>query len=136
MNPTSACLYHVLDGNVHEFILTEASRQALDEMFDITEKQLRDQVTSGAPELARSVLVDCSVGFPPINYALVRVKSLMKEFPGQQRMRSALILPSGPLLKALSIMLRPITPVRIYMPEDREAALAWLRTATPAVSQR
>ena len=131
---TPACIHRVLDGNIQEFVLTEISRRALDEMFDTTEKFLLEAVESGGSSAGSgAVLIDSSVGPQSLNYSLVRLRAMMGRFPGQRKAAIAIILPSNPLVRTISVMMRSIAPVRIYTPQEREKALAWLRERVQVV---
>jgi hypothetical protein len=131
-----ACVHRTLEGNIQEFVLKEVSRRALDELFDMTEKALSklapdQQSTTGYP-----VLIDSTVGLQSLNYAFIRMRTVVSKFPNQKQGRVALLLPSSPLLRTVAIIMRPLAPVRLYSANEREAALAWLREAISIPSPR
>lgn len=127
-----ACIHRVLEDNIQEFVFTEVSRRALDDMFDITEKSLREASENEGEAGAAAVLIDSSVGPQSLNYSLIRLRAMMGRFPGQRKAAIAIILPANPLVRTISLMMRPIAPVRIYTPQEREQALAWLRSTMEA----
>jgi hypothetical protein len=127
-----ACIHRTLDGNVQEFIFMEISRRAVDELFDLTEQQLQSALESGQSDIAGSVLIDSSLGLQSVNHSLFRLRGMIGRFPSQRQGRIALILPSSPLVRTIAMMMRPIAPMRIYMANEREAALTWLRSPIAA----
>jgi hypothetical protein len=134
--PKPACIHRSLEGNIQEFVLTEVSRRAVDELFDITEQNLQNAVASDTPAVASAVLIDSSVGLQSLNYSLIRLRAMMSRFPDQRKGTIALLMPSNPLLRTISLIMRSIAPVRIYAPHEREQALAWLRQSVEATSRR
>ena len=130
-----ACTFRYLEGRIKEFVLTEVSRRAVDELFDLTEQIQReaasrnDLVTQSLP-----VLIDSSVGVQSLNYSMTRLRTVMSEFPETHKSPIAIILPIGPLLRTISVMMRPIAPMRLYIPQGRDEALAWLRARAEAQS--
>ena len=76
-NHTPACIHRVLEGNIQEFVLTEVSRRAIDELFDITEKNLREAAVNNPNDLANPVLIDSSIGIQSLNYSLIRLRGMM-----------------------------------------------------------
>jgi hypothetical protein len=131
-----ACIHRVLDKNVQEFTMKEVSRRALDELFDITEQNLQASMDNDYPDLVRPVLIDSSVGVQSLNYSLIRLRAMVSRFPARRNGRIAIILPASPLIRTISMMMRPIAPMRIYAPHEREAALSWLTEPVEAGSHR
>jgi hypothetical protein len=127
---STACVYRVLEDGIQEFVLTEVSRRALDEMFDITERVLNEAAArNDRADLAVPVLIDSSVGLQLLNYTFIRMRTLVNKFPARRTGRVALLLPSSPLLKTISIIMRPLAPIRIFGTDERDQAMAWLREA-------
>jgi hypothetical protein len=127
-----ACIHRALEGNIQEFVLIEISRRALDELFDFTEQNLQAAAVDGNAEAASAVLIDSSIGPQSLNYSLFRLRAMMGRFPNQRKGSIAIIMPSNPLVRTISLMMRSIAPVRIYAPHEREQALAWLREQVSA----
>ena len=84
---------------------------------------------------ATAVLIDSSVGPQSLNYSLIRLRAMMGRFPDQRKGSIAIILPSNPLVRTISLMMRTIAPVRIYSPQERDKALAWLRESIEVSSK-
>jgi hypothetical protein len=125
MSESTACIHHILEGNIHEFILTAPSRRTVDELLAIVDT-LNSEVASSGGDLHRYILVDSTKGLPPINYTFAQMGPLARKYP-QQRATVALISQPNFLLTTITIMMRAISPVRFYKPDEREQALAWLR---------
>jgi hypothetical protein len=123
---SSVCIYRVLDGDVQEFVLMEVSRRAVNEMFDITEKLLAEAAAQGK-NIRQPVLIDSQIGLQPINHIIMRMRILVNIFPARRTSRVALIISPNPLSKTIAVLMRPFAPVRLYTPEERDQALAWLR---------
>jgi hypothetical protein len=125
---SSACLYHHLEGNVHEFVLNDTSRQGVDELFDMMERLLSDaHARHDLSVITSSFLVDCRAGIPPLNQAFARAKRMSQTFRTHPLSRTACIFPSNTLVRTVGLFLRTVTPVRLYNPSERDEALAWLR---------
>jgi hypothetical protein len=133
MSQELPCIYRVLEGPVKEFVLTEVSRRAVDALFDTAEKVMSEAVlNSDLLALVQPSLIDSGIGLQPLNHSLHRLRLLLNKFPESRKSFMAVILPAGPLLKTLSVMTRPIAPIRLYTPQEREQALAWLRASIEA----
>jgi hypothetical protein len=130
MSDSSPCSYQVLDGGIHEFVLHETSRQAVDIIFDIAVDLLAQDSTRGYPGL-----IDARVGSLPLDYMLKRVRAVAKQFPKRVQAPVAVLANSGTIVHTALIFLRPIMPVRLYKPAEREQALLWLRTASKSLSK-
>ena len=131
--PTSACTFQYLDGRVKEFVLTEVSRRAVDELFDMAERMLHEALLrNDLLYLSQPTLIDSGVGTQPLNHSLARLHAMMDKFPQTRHGLIAITLPSSPLLKTLSVMMRPLAPMRIYTPQEREQALSWLLSSSEA----
>lgn len=118
------CIYRVIEPNIHEFVMTEASRAAVDDLIATL-----DEINAAAvPGEVWYNLMDSSVGVQPIAYIFGQTRDLMKRYPQQLNTRFALILPPGPLVKGVEIMLQafPGVQTRIFPSDKRDAAIAWL----------
>ena len=137
MTSNPACIHRVLDGNIQEFVLTQTSRQAVDELFDTAEKILADaHARNDMSIIAGRFLLDSRVGILPLNYAFTRARMMAKKFPSHPQSRTALIFQSGPLTRTVDLVLRTFISMRLYGANDRDAALAWLAERTEATSKR
>jgi hypothetical protein len=125
-----ACIHRIHDGKIHEYIFTEVSRRALDEMFAIIEEIVSDAARNNRPEdQYNPTLLDSSIGIQPLNHAFQKMQPLAHRYPAIQRARIAIIVPPTPLLGTISKIIRTVTPMRFYKPGERNQALAWLREA-------
>jgi hypothetical protein len=123
------CVHHVLEGSIQEFVLSVASRQAVDDLFDAMEQVLADgHARKDMSIIAGSYLIDSRIGMLPLNYAFIRARAMAQKFPTHPQSRSAVIFTPSPLVKTVGFFLRSFGPTRIYVPDEREQALAWLRT--------
>jgi hypothetical protein len=126
-----ACIHRILDGGIQEFVLTEASRQGVDELFDMAEKIMEEaHARQDTSIIAGRFLLDSSIGVLPLNYAFSRVRRLISKFPSHPQARTALLFKSGPLTKTIDLFLRQLVALRVYSVDEREKALAWLREGT------
>jgi hypothetical protein len=134
---TPACIHRVLDGNVQEFVLTEASRQGVNELFDMAEKIMEDaHARHDMTIIAGRFLLDSSVGVLPLNYAFSRARQMASKFPSHPQARTALIFKSSPLTRTIDLFLRQLVSLRLYSVDERDQALAWLRAGAEAASKR
>ncbi len=128
INETARCKYSKIEPNIHEFIFTESSRKAVDEFIAI----MQDIAANPAEGEIIHNLMDSSVGVQPIAYIFRRTRSMMKQFQSQSQSQSssklALILPTGPLVQGVEMMLRsfPSLQTRIFKPGERDKAILWL----------
>lgn len=121
------CTFRILEGGVKEFVLKEVSRRAVDSLFDMAEKVIGDAVSNNdLLALSQPTLIDSGIGLQPLNHSLLRLRALMIKFPETRKGSTAVILPASPLLKTLSVMMRPIASIRLYTPQERDQAQAWL----------
>lgn len=122
MSESPPCTYRVLEGNIHECVVHQPTRRAADFIFDITAQLLKDDITKAYPGL-----IDLSVGSLPLDYMLQRARQTTRQFPTYKRAPVAVLAHSNTLFHTAMVLLRPILPIRIYKPSEREQALAWLR---------
>lgn len=120
------CVYTVLDGGVHEFVLYEFSRGGVDAFID---EMLR--MNASLPQgIARPMLVDSQRGIPPLRYLFARLQEIERASPQRERSRLAVILMPGVMTGIIGGMLRvfPLLNARFFRPDAHDAALAWLRS--------
>lgn len=130
---TPVCLHRVLEGNIQEFVLTEVTRRAIDELFDTAESLLANaHARQDLSVIAGAFLLDSSVGILPLNYSFARARAMSQKFPTHPQSRTACLLPPSPLLRTVDLFLRSFGPLRVYSIHQREEALAWLRSSRPS----
>jgi hypothetical protein len=133
----SACIHRVLEGNIHEFVLTEASRQGVDELFDTVENIMADaHAKNDMSVIAGRFLLDSSVGVLPLNQAFTRARAIASKFPSHPQSRTALVFAASPLVRTIDLVLRTFVSVRFYGSNERDQALAWLRENAPTAAKR
>jgi hypothetical protein len=137
MDDSPACIHNILEGNIQEYVFTEVSRRAIDELFFIIENLLIEAAKNNPAAMQYPALVDSRVGIQPLNYAFIRMQPFIREYPSMRGSRVAMIVPPGPLIKTISMIMRSIAPVRFYSANEYERALTWLRDSvtTPSSSQ-
>jgi hypothetical protein len=136
MNTVSpACIHRIHDGKIHEYVFTEISRRALDEMFAIVEEIVSEAARNNKPEDQHNpTLLDSTIGVQPLNHAFQKMHPLVSQYPAIRQARIAIIVPPNPLIGTISKIIRTVTPMRFYKPGERNQALAWLREVH-AISQ-
>ena len=128
---SSACLHRLLEGNIHEFTLTETTRRAVDELYGFIENLNFEIANNPTATPHIFMIVDATVGLPPLNYAFKHTKPLVAKY-SRQKATVALISPDSFLLKTIAVILRSITPVRFFKSDERAQALAWLQEQAAA----
>lgn len=121
------CEHRVLEGAIviHEFILREGTRPAINAMFDKIE-----EILASVPAPATlPCLIDASHGIYAVAVAFTRIRGLVQKFPGRQPGRIALLMPDTSLLRVIDTIMRPFGSVRMFRPHERAEALEWLREA-------
>jgi hypothetical protein len=116
------CKLTVHRSHVYEYVLSEVSRAAVDDLIALLDAALR--VTPDT--IVYPTLINTAVGMQPINYAMTKMRVLVQRYPGRPRGRLAVIAPSSTLTSVLDIFLRPVMLVRFFSPNHRDDALAWL----------
>jgi hypothetical protein len=126
MPERSLCEHRVLDGTpVHEFILKDGSRAAVNELFDITEEILDATPAPGSIP----ALVDASSGLFAISVAFERFRRLSQNFPNRERNKIAMLMPDTSMMRVIAAMMRPFGSVRVFLPHERPEAIRWLSEA-------
>jgi hypothetical protein len=132
-----ACIHRVLEGNIQELVLTEASRRGVDELFDMAEEIMADaHARRDMSIIAGRFLLDSRVGVLPLNYAFTRARMMAKKFPSHPQSRTALVFTSNPLVKTIDLVLRTFISLRLYGAHEHDQALAWLREEVPSPAKR
>jgi hypothetical protein len=120
------CEYHVLENGIHEFVMLEFSRVGVDAF---AEKIIAMNATL-SPDAAVPLLIDSSRGTQPVNYLMTRMREINRTSPRfEERGRIALIHQPGVIVAIVDSMMRifPAVRVRIFSPDEREAAIHWLQ---------
>lgn len=124
-NPRTLCLYRKLDNGIHEFIMAEASRPAVDEFIDA----LDEMAQSLLPGKTAPILIDSSVGIQPLRYIFARTLTLLRGHSTPvETARMAMVLRPNVLINTIQVMMRifPFINLRFFQPDEREQAIAWL----------
>jgi hypothetical protein len=80
-----ACIHHLLEGKINEFILTETSRRAMDELFAIVENIQIEAAANNPADHYNPSLVDSRTGLQPLNYAFKRMQPITTQYPTMRR---------------------------------------------------
>src|SRR5262245_56396576 len=107
------CAHRILEGtSVHEFVLMDNSRTAVNELFDITEEIL----FSLPPPLAFPALIDASHGIFAVSAAFSRIRQLAQKYPNRDRSKIAMLMPDTSLMRVIAAMMRPFGTVHVFLP--------------------
>ena len=120
------CIYTKLDNGIHEFVFTESSREAIDELAGYI-RHILDTTLMDAPNTC--YLFDNSrVDAVPIPYLRARIKELDAYRPeGRAPGRLAVVYDGflGNIANSvLSVTMK--NRFRFFKPSDRDAAMSWL----------
>lgn len=116
------CKLIVHRNKIHEYVLSEVSRAAVDDLIALLDAALRITPSN----IVHPTLINTEVGVQPINYAMTQMRVLTKRYPGRPRGRLAVIIPANPLVNVLDIFLRPVMQVRFFVPSQHDDVLDWL----------
>ena len=84
-SPEAVCLYSELDNGIHQIVLTESSRQAVDGWIAAVEHIYENAQPN---DLVR-MLADLRCGAQPFAYTMLRMRDLLKKYPQRPRARTA-----------------------------------------------
>lgn len=120
------CQHHILENNIHEFVILDYSHKGADafvtEFMKMIAQNKQDQVSL--------VLADSSRGSLPLKYVFDRMRTIYTTLPKSARKsRVALIHRPDIILGLVGGLVRgfPQSNLQIFKPDEREAALRWLR---------
>jgi hypothetical protein len=119
------CVYTRLPNGIHEFVMTEASRAAVDEFV----AALEEMAQFLPPGKTAPILMDSTIGMQPTSYIISQTLQMIRKYPPpQENQRMAIILRPSFLLNTIAVMLRifPFLNVRFFKPEERDEAVQWL----------
>lgn len=117
-------LYQHHDNGIHEIIVRQASRTAVDEMFDII---LKIHAASIDGETIRFLVVFMHSGGVPLSYALARSRRDRAHW--KKTTRSANLSNNRSLMNIASKLFGRFfrdSDVRFFSLSERDAAIAWL----------
>jgi hypothetical protein len=118
------CTYRLLDNGIHEFVMLETSRGAVDDFID----SAREMMEAAGDSVPTPTLFDTQVGIQPINYIFTEIRNLMKEHPTTEQGKLAMIMRPNALLTAIKALMNmfPKMKVKFFGPEERDDAITWL----------
>jgi hypothetical protein len=125
MTPARRCTYRRLDNGVHEFVMHESSRAAVDEFI----AAIAQMAQSLPPGRSSPSLIDTRVGLQPLHYSFTRMMKLVQQYPAPDNAsRVAMIVQPHVLLQSVATFMRlfPWTRTRFFTPDHYAEALAWL----------
>ena len=123
---TGPITYQALEEDIHFVRFEETSRQAVTALMTVVERLYIETAEAGVLYL----MVDSTIGSLPMTAAIREGMQLEKKHPTHPKVVVALIH-THPLVKLLDGMLRPLrnkNQIRLFGPQEREQAMAWLRT--------
>lgn len=124
----SLCQYNQLANGVHEIIMLEVSHLAVDEMF-----ALSDRILNNIPmPHTEPTLLDSRIGTQPLGYSFTKMRAFSARHAKRDTGRIAFLMEDRTLWRALAVFMRPFGTTRIFMPDERDQALAWLIADRPA----
>ena len=123
----SKCTHTLLENDIHEFSLADASIKSYEAYMQELEK-IYQQRTLASPPMR--TLFD-SVGIRlPISVSMKRGKQLMDKYPNVGMIRTAILTDSFVEVRLVDSFVRllrfPNTRLRFFAPSRRDDAIAWL----------
>lgn len=117
-----------LNDDIHEFLWTSPSREAVDVWMEYNEALY--EITDTADTLCFLHLVQ-TMNFPPLSYVVRKARDLQMKFPEQPATRSAILFQSkffGGFINTLSQMLnrKGKDQTRFFGMDERKQAIEWL----------
>lgn len=122
-----ACTYTLHDNGVHEFRMTEASRHGWDGFLDNISVIIRAQ----AERQTLFVLLDSTVGTPPLRYITNRSPSWTAEHPDRPAMHIAILYDDSVLMTFADMVMKGLrrrsdSSARFFKGSQRDQAIEWL----------
>jgi len=123
-----ACTYDRLDNGVHEFRLTEASRHGWEGFLENMSKIINARAEDDGALL---VLLDCTVGTPPLRYITSRSPSWTAENPNRPPTHMAILYDDSLLFTFADMVMKGLrrrqdSSARFFRSDQREQAITWL----------
>lgn len=124
---SNLCNYQLVEGGIHQFTFTTASRKAVDQYIDHLETIL-PTVTASAE--IRVLLDIRSAGFPPIAYFATRMRNLNYRLPYRVYTRTVILYQSSMILSlletAIFLLMKPSHDTVQFVHNNRTDAVNWL----------
>lgn len=120
------CTHKYHENNIHEFIIHESSRIAVDQMVGYIYKILEETSDEQSP----LYLIDNSqVDAVPLRYLAQRIKEVNSSRSKDRKPGHIAILYEGIIADVANILLRSamINKFRFFSPEKRDKAIEWLK---------
>ena len=128
-----ACVYSLLDGNIHSFVFLQNTEQAVDEFFDTLEIVIRQ---STAETLLMYVDISrLATKLPSFSYTRTRLKRLFAICPNRPPARAVIVHNYGIVISSLQtfmkiIQLKRESVYRFVAASDEHIAFDWLLQQT------
>jgi len=122
------CTYKPYDDNIHEFIIHESSRLAVDQMVEYISEVMEKTSDDEAP----LYLIDNSqVAAVPLKYLAQRIREVNHNRPRERKPGHIAILYEGIIGDVANILLRSamINKFRFFAPAKRDEAIEWLKNS-------
>jgi hypothetical protein len=122
-----ACTYTHHDTGIHEFRMTEASRRGWDGFLDSISAIIKAQTE----RRTLLVLLDSTVGTPPLRYITNRAPSWTAEHPDRPAMHIAILYDDSVLFTFADMVMKGLrrrrdSSARFFRSDQRDQAIAWL----------
>jgi hypothetical protein len=133
---TTHCNYKRLENGIHAFELTDATRAAVDDFFNLRRK-LQDEVT----EEQMLILAHLNMRqLPSLTHIMTHVKSLAQDYPRIQPTCTAILYRQGMLVFVLNsflkVFLRSKDRVMFFAEDQADKAQDWLLSLPPPAQPR
>ena len=123
----TACAYRLLDGDIHELRFNEATRQTVDDLYDIIIEVLQPYLPD---KPIRYLVVSHRINEPPIPYLTSRMRQIHQLYPKRPPVHVAILTRGGPMISLINMITRPFqtptTHIKIFRREEYDDALNWL----------
>ncbi len=123
----TACVYRLLNGDIHELRFAESTRQTVDDLYDI----LVETIEPNLPDKPlRYLVISHRFGEPPLAYLTSRMRQLYQTYPQSPPVRVAILSRGGPMINLINVITRPFqtptTHIKIFRHGEYNDALSWL----------
>ena len=123
----TACAYRMLDGGIHELRFNEATRQTIDDLYDILSATIEPNLPD---KPLRYLVISHRVSEPPIAYLTSRMRQLHQAYTQRPPVHVAIISRGGPMINLINVITRPFqtlnTHIKIFRHGEYDDALNWL----------
>src|SRR5262245_10575553 len=123
---TAHCHYRLLKNGIHQFDITDATRQGVTDFFD-----LRARLQDDATEDVIMLLINLKMSqLPSITHIMTHVRLFAQNYPHVQPTYSAIVYRRGMLVFVLNnflkVFLRSKDRVMFFAEDEADKATAWL----------